>query len=469
MSLMKFRHGFEWLAQYEGGWQFGEEGVIAALAGRFVGKTGSFVEFGAGTSCSCAALIRSKWFGYIYESNRDIVAALAPLLSKTNTQIIKAEIGLSDGSRLYDFWGEIITVPRFVPDVLVIDVDSIDYHIWKDLNDSPKLVMIEHHDANDQERSKQPDIPDVELCGTKYRNETDERLNFRLQATAKAIKELGLSKGYSLVASSRVNSIFLRNDLMPKAPPIIGIMSVPQLGHNTTINCIAEAFNACELPFPVQSGMPAGWWERGIQTQLSHAIEDGCEIAICMDYDSVFTPFDLINLIDVFKAHPEIDALAGLQPRRNDGAQMLSPIDSPQALKEFRESGKEKGPWYEKKVNAYEPIEVMTAHFGLTAIRLSRLKELPKPWFLNIAGKDGEWDNESDGREDADIFFWNKWRANGRNVFVLPGVRVGHLEQLIAMVDSDGITRHRYYHQWKMQSSAHVIVDKDSDKCQRAS
>lgn len=457
---MKFRHGFEWLNQYASGWQFGEEGVIEALALRFIGKDGSFCEFGAGTSCSCAALIRRKWHGLIYESDKAICDALTPILKETSVNIINSKIEVAGENSLDSRFARDVITPFFRPDILVIDVDSIDYHIWASLQSTPKLVMIEHHDLYDTKRDELPDVPNIETCGSGH---------FKLQATAKAIKELGKSKGYSLVASSRVNSIFIRNDLMPKGAPIIGIMSLPQLGHNTTWGCISEAFFKCELQPPIQSGMPAGWWERGIQTNLSHAIEDGSEIAICLDYDSVFTAFDLMNLIDVFKAHPEIDALAGLQPRRNDGEQMLSPVDEAQARQAFRDSGNEKGPWYEKQVKAHEPLEVTTAHFGLTAIRLARLKDIPKPWFLNVAGKDGEWDSDSDGRVDADIFCWNKWREHGRNIYVLPGVRVGHLEQLVAMVDPDGITRHRYYHQWKARSSAHVIVDKDSDKCQRAS
>lgn len=227
-------------------------------------------------------------------------------------------------------------------------------------------------------------------------------------------------------------------------------MSLPQLGHNTTWGCINEAFFACGLPPPLVCPKPAGWWERGIQNILAMLCKsEETEVAIALDYDSVFTGYDLDNLLSCFAANPQIDALAAFQPRRGDGEPML--LLDEQIADPMKP--------VERQVEKKLPIKVRTAHFGLTLIRLSRLKDIPMPWFLNVPGEGGSWEHLAEGKTDADIYFWNKWHEHGRNAYVLPGVRIGHLEQLVAMTDLDGVTRHRYYERWREQAHS-VIVDK---------
>lgn len=246
----------------------------------------------------------------------------------------------------------------------------------------------------------------------------------------------------------------LAAELKPKPAPIVGIMSLPLLSHSATWDCIRDAFYQCGLPGPLINDMRAGWWERGIQNMLARLVASGTEAAITLDYDSVFEAGDLANLINCFLANPSIDALAAYQPRRFDGQPMLS----------FDEQHSDPQKPINRAVNMKEPQRVRTAHFGLTIIRLSRLKDIPMPWFLNIPGTNGSWEYEAEGKIDADMYFWNKWHDHNRNVYVLPGARIGHLEQNVMMTDLDGVTRHYYYHELKAHQSRAFVVEKPNGR-----
>jgi len=67
---------------------------------------------------------------------------------------------------------------------------------------------------------------------------------------------------------------------------------------------------------------------------------------------------------------------------------------------------------------------VRTAHFGLTLLRTSAIKAMPKPWFLGIPDADGNW---SDARVDDDIHFWQQWRKAGFGIFMAMRIPIGHI------------------------------------------
>lgn len=85
-------------------------------------------------------------------------------------------------------------------DLLSIDVDGNDYHIWERLHDCrPKVVVIEFN----------PTIPnDVEFVQPRDRglNQGNSLLS---------LTNLGLEKGYELAAATTTNGIFVRDDLFP--------------------------------------------------------------------------------------------------------------------------------------------------------------------------------------------------------------------------------------------------------------
>ena len=81
--------------------------------------------------------------------------------------------------------------------VLSIDIDSFDYHIWKNLKFvNPQIVIIEHN-----------------LFIPGYINYHDPEDESYLRCSAKALEILGLEKGYKLICCTLSNCIFIMEDL----------------------------------------------------------------------------------------------------------------------------------------------------------------------------------------------------------------------------------------------------------------
>lgn len=209
---------------------------------------------------------------------------------------------------------------------------------------------------------------------------------------------------------------------------IIGVMSVPRYGPLMTAGCIMSTFNAHGILVRMHTG---AFWEQQIQNVLEDVIKEGYTDAIIMDYDSAFSQEQFNYMLSRWIHNHWIDSLSCIQPRRGDGAAMLS-IDS-------EESGK-----IELKSTAKPSFKCKTAHFGLTFIRLDKLKAMALPWFHSNPSESGSWRNDS-GKVDADIYFWRKWEASGNNLYVLPEINLGHFEELVAQHNpKTGKVMHRY-------------------------
>ncbi|MDD9914862.1 MAG: hypothetical protein OXT01_09415, partial [Rhodospirillaceae bacterium] len=86
-------------------------------------------------------------------------------------------------------------------DLLCIDVDGLDWHIWNGLNDfAPRLVVVEFN----------PSVPNDIL----FVQDDDPAVN--QGASLLALVELGKSKGYELVATTEWNGFFVPQDLFPQ-------------------------------------------------------------------------------------------------------------------------------------------------------------------------------------------------------------------------------------------------------------
>lgn len=189
-------------------------------------------------------------------------------------------------------------------------------------------------------------------------------------------------------------------------------------------NIIDAALKNAGVPLVVSGGV---FYGQCMQRMFEQAIESGIELAITVDFDSVFTSNNVTELMTRAMASEHIDALAALQSRRGMPYPLLT-------------NGEDRRIDFDG-----EPLEVTTAHFGLTAIKLDRLKDIPKPWFWSTPNENGEWD---DGKIDEDIYFWHKWRENGRTVYVDGNVAIGHMEEMVAEFDENGKHRFTYQNDW---------------------
>jgi hypothetical protein len=186
---------FDWLKAYQGGWQFGEQGVLYALAKR-LSLTGECVEIGAGDGESLPLTIdpfyRDGHRCVLFEADRQ---SRKKLEAKYPAAAVYGEYNNASQS----------SVP-FDPAVCVIDIDGHDYDATLILLDwcTPSILMVEHFDLASQVGLFSGLIPDA-LCGERLAN------GFVLQQSVVELGKLATERDYTLVGITRVNSIFVHN------------------------------------------------------------------------------------------------------------------------------------------------------------------------------------------------------------------------------------------------------------------
>ncbi len=221
---------------------------------------------------------------------------------------------------------------------------------------------------------------------------------------------------------------------------IEAIMTLPRIGWSDSWSCILNACAVWGIPVETKGG---AFWDQSFQWLFESKVRNGCTWILTLDYDSMFTAEHVATLIQHFAQRPDIDALAALQFRRGDDETPL-----------FGMKGSKEGDQVEV-TNA--PIFVDTAHFGLTLLRVEKLVQLPKPWFLGVPDSEGRWD--TDDRTDADIYFWRQWRAAGFTIAVDPEVSIGHLQVMVSELDPEtGKCRHVHVNEWRQSVARTTAV-----------
>lgn len=196
--------------------QNGEDGLLEQLLNELKIETGTFCEFGASNGISSSNtrnLIETKGFTGLY-IERDSNAYTQLVKNVSNFSGIQTYLGTVeyiDGSKntLQNLIDN-AKLPRDL-DVLSIDIDSYDYHVWKSFSYNPKIVVIEINTYRDPLVTEINGIKQTEMnidiletscppriaCGTSF---------------LPTIK-LGLEKGYIPVAFTG-NITFIRKDLI---------------------------------------------------------------------------------------------------------------------------------------------------------------------------------------------------------------------------------------------------------------
>lgn len=209
---------------------------------------------------------------------------------------------------------------------------------------------------------------------------------------------------------------------------IHALASMPRLAFADNMFCALQALTPLHIPFQYVSG---AFWGQCLERGMQNCIRDGAEWILTLDYDTVFTVDDLQALIALMAEHPEADAIAPLQARREEDVSLLRVED---------ESGNVRRIIFQRELDA-PLLKVTTAHFGLTLFRVESLLRMRHPWFLAQPNAAGEW---GEGRVDDDIYFWNKWKATGNTLFLATQVRVGHLQLMASWPDEKFRPQHQY-------------------------
>lgn len=183
--------------------QFGEDGIIEHLLSKIpTNEIKWCVEFGAWDGeylSNTYNLIHNHGFNAVLiEGSSERATSLAAKIGAFETSksvIVINKFVQASGSDSLDAILSNTELPHNF-DLLSIDVDGIDFYIWKNfIYYRPKIVIIEHN----------PTIPPH----ISYVQEEDGSIR---GASVLALYELGISKGYSLVCCTDVNSIFVLNE-----------------------------------------------------------------------------------------------------------------------------------------------------------------------------------------------------------------------------------------------------------------
>lgn len=184
--------------------QCGEDGVIARALELIGERDGWCVELGAWdgvfASNTFALIERDGYRAVLIESDVERFRELERTHSgRPGVIAVRRRVGFGPADQL-DAILAATPIPRDF-DLLVIDVDGIDYHVWDSLRDyQPKLVVIEFN----------PTIP----------NEVDfvqaRSAEVAQGASLTALTRLAREKGYRLVHATTVNGIFVHERFFPR-------------------------------------------------------------------------------------------------------------------------------------------------------------------------------------------------------------------------------------------------------------
>lgn len=201
---------------------------------------------------------------------------------------------------------------------------------------------------------------------------------------------------------------------------VSGCMSVPRLGFMDNFFSCFEACVPCNVKLRKHGG---AFWGQSMTKVFERTIEqDDPDLILAIDYDTVMTAGHLSRMIQTMMLYPQIDALAPIQSSRHHSTTLFTVAG---------DDG-ENVPSLPRTATDADTMPVKTAHFGLTLLRTSKLKQLPKPWFHSTPSPTGDW---GDGHVDDDIGFWRGWEKAGFNLHIANRVAIGHMELMCRWPD----------------------------------
>ena len=220
---------------------------------------------------------------------------------------------------------------------------------------------------------------------------------------------------------------------MEKTVKIAALMTAPRYENTYARNYIERALHELGIPLTVSGGVFYGQCMQMMLEQLTAT--EQVDYAVTVDFDSLFSAKQLQRLINWISQRDDIDAITGLQVRRGKKSMLGTVPDG-----ELNENGEKQIVW------DGNPVKGSTAHFGLTVIDVRKLANVTKPWFCSKPDADGRW---TEDKIDDDVWFWKQWEAAGNTIYFDPGVRIGHLEEMVAMHDEHCNPVHVYPSEWE--------------------
>lgn len=208
-----------------------------------------------------------------------------------------------------------------------------------------------------------------------------------------------------------------------KKVTVAALMTAARYENTWCRNQIEFSLRSLGIPFTVSGGV---YYGQCMQIMMEDVLRKSIDYIVTVDGDTVFYPHQLQRLISL-AVQENFDAICAMQVRRG-AKHMLGTI-----------AGKTSAGW-----DGY-PLKVDTAHFGLTVISTKSLARVAKPWFFCQPDEKGEW---GENKIDSDVWFWKQWKEAGNSLFLDPGVRIGHVEEMVVLYEDDMTIQHVYPKEW---------------------
>ncbi len=184
-----------------------EDGILAEIFRRIGASSRTFIEIGAGSGLenNTAALLLQGWRGLWVEGSDSNASRarrnLATYISSGQLRIEQTLVTRDNADALLAK-----SAPDAESDLLSIDVDGSDYHVWQAVQSiSPRVVVVEYNASW---------FPPMSLA-VAYQEQFQWKENTYYGASLKALELLAERKGYHLVGCcfAGVNAFFVRADL----------------------------------------------------------------------------------------------------------------------------------------------------------------------------------------------------------------------------------------------------------------
>jgi SAM-dependent methyltransferase len=216
----------------------------------------------------------------------------------------------------------------------------------------------------------------------------------------------------------------------PRAEPpkVVFVLSCPRLGFNDMWMSVINGIKS--VPNATVRKVTGAYWGQCLERGMTDAVAAGAEYVIALDYDSVYEPRDVQELMYDAESYPEADALTTLQSARGWDSPLVSLTGGDGKLRHE----------FDREEFSNPVTRINTAHFGLTLFRAASLAKLPHPWFLGVPAPDGTW---SPGKMDDDIRFWHEWKKAGLSLYMANRISIGHMEPMVKWPGKDWQTVHQ--------------------------
>lgn len=188
--------------------QFGEDGFLEEIFNRIGISSKYFVEFGVGNGLennSCFLLVNG-WTGLWIEGSTNSCQEIEDSFKRfISDKKLKIQQSFITAENIEDIFKKNNVPVDF--DLLSIDIDGNDYHVWNAIKAfHPRVVVIEYNASVGPSKDfVVPYLPSRVWDGSNY-----------FGTSLKSAELLGNKKGYSLVGCdlAGINAFFVRNDLL---------------------------------------------------------------------------------------------------------------------------------------------------------------------------------------------------------------------------------------------------------------